>query len=43
MKTFKLSINEIKYDPEIEKQIQLQQQAVIQMQFAVAKAKEERY
>ena len=40
MKTFNLSINEIKYDPAIEKQIQLQQQAVMQAQLAVAKAKE---
>ena len=40
MKIFNLSINEIKYAPEIEKQIQLQQQAVMQVQLAVAKAKE---
>jgi len=31
---------ESKYDPEIEKQIQLQQQAVMQVQLAVAKAQE---
>jgi regulator of protease activity HflC (stomatin/prohibitin superfamily) len=40
IKTFNLSINEIKYDPEVEKQIQLQQQALMQVQLAVARAKE---
>lgn len=39
IKTFNLSINEIRYDPEVEKQIQQQQQAVMQVQIAVAEAK----
>jgi len=40
IKTFNLSINEIKYDPQVEQQIQLQQQALMQVQLAVARAKE---
>lgn len=40
VKTFNLSINTITYDPEVEKQIQLQQQAIMQVQLAVARAKE---
>src|SRR5262249_30657883 len=40
IKTFNLSINDIKYDEAVEKQIQLQQQAIMQVQLAVAKAKE---
>lgn len=40
IKTFNLSINDIRYDPEVEKQIQLQQQALMQVQLAVARAKE---
>lgn len=39
IKTFNLSINEIRYDPEVEKQIQQQQQAMMQVQIAVAEAK----
>ena len=39
IKTFNLSINEIQYDPEVEKQIQTQQQAMMQVQIAVAEAK----
>lgn len=38
-KTFNLSINSIDYDPEVEKQIQQQQQAVMQVKIAVAEAK----
>ncbi len=40
IKTFNLSINEVKYDDAVEKQIQQQQAALMQVQIAVAKAKE---
>lgn len=40
IKTFNLAINEIKYDADVEKQIQQQQQAIMQVQLAIAKAKE---
>jgi len=40
IKTFNPSINEVKYDDTVEKQIQQQQQAIMQVQTAVAKAKE---
>jgi regulator of protease activity HflC (stomatin/prohibitin superfamily) len=40
IKTFNLSINEINYDPEVEKQIQQQQKALMQVQIAAAQAKE---
>jgi hypothetical protein len=39
IKVFNLAINEIKYDGEVEKQIQLQQQAIMQVQLAIAEAK----
>lgn len=40
IKTFNLSINEVSYDGEVENQIKQQQQATMQVQIAVAKAKE---
>jgi len=40
IKTFNLSINEVKYDDLVEKQIQQQQAALMQVQIAVARAKE---
>ncbi|OHB21180.1 MAG: hypothetical protein A2939_01995 [Parcubacteria group bacterium RIFCSPLOWO2_01_FULL_48_18] len=40
IKIFNLSINEIRYDLEVEQQIQQQQQATMQVQLAIAKAKE---
>ncbi len=40
IKTFNLSINEVKYDEAVEKQIQQQQAALMQVQIAVARAKE---
>lgn len=40
IRTFNLSINEVKYDNEVEKQIQQQQQAIMQVQIAGARAKE---
>lgn len=40
IKTFNLSINNVKYDPTVEKQIEQQQQAVMQVQTAIARAKE---
>lgn len=40
IRTFNLSINEIKYDPEVEKQIQQQQAATMQVRIAIAQAKE---
>lgn len=39
VKTFNLSINEVKYDGDVEKQIQQQQQATMQVQIAIAEAK----
>ena len=40
IRTFNLSINEVRYDNEVEKQIQQQQQAIMQVQIAGARAKE---
>lgn len=40
IKTFNPSINEVKYDETVESQIKQQQQAIMQVQTAVAKAKE---
>jgi regulator of protease activity HflC (stomatin/prohibitin superfamily) len=40
IKTYNLAINEIKYDPAVEKQIEQQQQAIMQVQTAIARAKE---
>ena len=40
VRTFNLSINELKYDTTVEAQIQQQQQALMQVQTAVAKARE---
>ncbi|MEK7508660.1 MAG: hypothetical protein AAB568_02275, partial [Patescibacteria group bacterium] len=40
IKTSNLSINEVKYDETVEKQIQQQQQAMMQVQTAMARAKE---
>ena len=40
IRTFNLSINEVKYAPEVEKQIQEQQAALMKVQIAVAQAKE---
>lgn len=40
IKTFNLSINEVVYDGDVENQIKQQQQATMQVQIAVAKAKE---
>lgn len=40
VKTFNLSINEIAYDPTVEEQISTQQKATMQVQTAVAQAKE---
>lgn len=39
VKVFNLSINEIKYDPQVEEQISQQQKAVMQVQLAMAEAK----
>ena len=39
IKIFNLSFNEVMYDPDVEKQIQSQQQAVMQVQTAIANAK----
>lgn len=39
LKLFNLSINEVRYDPEVEKQIQNQQKAIMDVQTAIAKAK----
>lgn len=39
VKTFNLSINEVKYDETVEKQISQQQQATMQVQIAIAEAK----
>jgi hypothetical protein len=40
IRTFNLSINEVKYDKDVEAQIQQQQKAIMQVQIAVAQAKE---
>ena len=40
IKAYNLSLNDIKYDPEVEAQIKQQQQATMQVQIAIAKAKE---
>ncbi|OHA34961.1 MAG: hypothetical protein A3A22_00235 [Candidatus Taylorbacteria bacterium RIFCSPLOWO2_01_FULL_45_34b] len=39
IKTFNLSINEVEYDPEVEKQIEAQQKAVMDVQTAIAQSK----
>jgi len=39
IRTFNLAINEIKYEGRVEEQIQQQQQAVMQVQIAIAEAK----
>jgi regulator of protease activity HflC (stomatin/prohibitin superfamily) len=39
IKTFNLSINKVKYDDAVEKQIQQQQDAIMQVQTAIAKSK----
>ena len=40
IKTYNLAINEVRYDKEVEDQIQQQQKAIMQVQIAIAKAKE---
>ena len=40
IKIFNLSLNEVKYDPAVEEQINKQQQAIQQVQLAIAQAKE---
>ncbi len=40
VRTFNLAINEVKYDKEVEDQIQQQQKAIMQVRIAIAKAKE---
>lgn len=39
IKTFNLAINDVKYDPTVEKQIQQQQEAIMQVQIAIAESK----
>lgn len=40
IKTFNLAINEVRYDKQVEEQIQQQQRAIMQVQIALAQAKE---
>lgn len=40
IKTFNLSVNEVHYDPEVEKQIQQQQKSIVAVQIAIAAAKQ---